>query len=144
MSGSPAALKVAPIERARERIDAWRVAGERVVLASGVFELLEVAHVRRLAAARTPGTRLVVVVLGDRATAARLGPGRPVVGERDRALLVAALRPVDLVIVSEEPDAVAAALRTEAGMPDVERVDAEPADAAAALIEQVRRRHGGA
>lgn len=143
MSGSRAELKVAPVEQARERIDAWRAAGGRVVLARGVFELLEVGHVRALAAARAQGSRLVVVVLGDRAAAARFGPGRPVVGALDRALLVAALRPVDLVIVSEEPDGVAAALRMEGEPLDLERADSAPAGAGRALIEQVRQRHGG-
>jgi bifunctional ADP-heptose synthase (sugar kinase/adenylyltransferase) len=41
-------------------------------------------------------------VNGDRSTAASKGAGRPVVGQGDRAALVAALRGVDRVVIFEE------------------------------------------
>jgi rfaE bifunctional protein nucleotidyltransferase chain/domain len=86
-----------------ETVAAWRVAGERVVLANGVFDLLHVGHARYLAGARSLGTRLVVAVNGDRSSAASKGAGRPVLGVGDRAALVAALRGVDRVVIFEEP-----------------------------------------
>jgi rfaE bifunctional protein nucleotidyltransferase chain/domain len=100
---------------ARERIAAWRAAGERVVLANGVFDLLHVGHVRYLAGARALGTRLVVAVNGDAATAALKGAGRPVLTAEDRARALAAFRAVDLVVIFEEPsaDAVLAELRPD-------------------------------
>jgi len=78
---------------------AWRVAGERVVLANGVFDLLHVGHVRYLAGARALGTRLIVAVNGDGSAARLKGPGHPVMGAADRARLVSALRGVDAVVV---------------------------------------------
>ena len=97
------------------RVAAWRAAGDRVVLANGVFDLLHVGHVRYLESARALGQRLVVAVNGDRSTAAAKGNGRPVVGERDRAALVASLRAVDLVLCFDEPtvDAVLRALKPD-------------------------------
>ncbi len=91
----------------------WRAAGERVVLCNGVFDLLHVGHVRYLAEARALGSRLVVAVNGDRSAAALKGPGRPVLHAHDRAVMVAALRGVDLVAVFEEPtvEALLAELR---------------------------------
>lgn len=83
-------------------VRAWNEAGATVVLANGIFDVLHVGHVRYLAGAAQLGTRLVVAVNGD-VTAAAKGPGRPVVGEADRARLVAAVRGVDLVTVFEEP-----------------------------------------
>ena len=88
---------------ARERAAAWRAAGEKVVLATGVFDLLDVRHARHLAAARALGSRLIVGVYGDDAAARLEGPGRPVVAASDRARLVASLRSSDLVVVLEEP-----------------------------------------
>jgi rfaE bifunctional protein nucleotidyltransferase chain/domain len=85
--------------RAAER---WRAAGERVVLANGVFDLLHVGHARYLAAARALGDRMLVAVNGDASAAALKGAGRPVVPATDRALLVAALRGVDGVVIFEE------------------------------------------
>jgi rfaE bifunctional protein nucleotidyltransferase chain/domain len=82
---------------------AWRAAGDRIVLANGVFDLLHVGHVRYLAGARALGTRLIVAVNGDRSTARLKGPGHPVMPAADRARLVAALRGVDAVVVFDEP-----------------------------------------
>jgi D-glycero-beta-D-manno-heptose 1-phosphate adenylyltransferase len=83
--------------------DAWRSAGDRVVLANGVFDLLHVGHARYLSAARALGTRLIVALNGDRSSAASKESGRPVVRERDRAALVAALRGVDAVVIFDDP-----------------------------------------
>jgi rfaE bifunctional protein nucleotidyltransferase chain/domain len=80
----------------------WRAAGERVVLANGVFDLLHVGHARYLAAARALGDRLLVAVNGDVSAAALKGPGRPVVPATDRAAVVAALCGVDGVVIFEE------------------------------------------
>jgi rfaE bifunctional protein nucleotidyltransferase chain/domain len=109
MSPEPEPVPITARERvvdrgtAIERVRAWRTAGERVVLANGVFDLLHVGHARYLAGARALGTRLIVAVNGDRSSAAQKGPGRPVVPEGDRAALVAALRGVDRVLIFEEP-----------------------------------------
>lgn len=97
-----AAAKVVPRAQAAHQAAVWRAAGERVVLANGVFDLLHVGHARYLADARTLGDRLVVAVNGDRSAAALKGAGRPVLAATDRAALVAALRGVDLVTVFEE------------------------------------------
>lgn len=105
MSGR-AADRVLSRATAIERVGQWRADGEKVVLANGIFDLLHVGHVRYLAGARAAGDRLVVAVNSDRSAAAAKGPGRPVVGERDRGALVAALRGVDAVVIFDEPDVV--------------------------------------
>ena len=76
---------------------------ERVVFTNGCFEILHAGHVATLTAARRLGDALVVGVNSD-ASARKLakGRGRPFVGERDRALLVAAVESVDAVCVFEE------------------------------------------
>jgi rfaE bifunctional protein nucleotidyltransferase chain/domain len=108
-----AAERVVARDQARATVDAWRAAGMRVVLANGVFDLLHVGHARYLNAARALGDRLVVAVNGDASAAAHKGPGRPVMGVRDRTALIAALRAVDLVVTFDEPtvDALLAELR---------------------------------
>jgi len=103
MTREPAAARIVERARAAREAAGWREAGERVVLANGVFDLLHVGHVRYLAAAAALGTRLVVAVNGDRSTAAAKGRGRPVLPETDRAALVAALRGVDRVVVFDDP-----------------------------------------
>ncbi|MBI1798075.1 MAG: adenylyltransferase/cytidyltransferase family protein [Candidatus Eisenbacteria bacterium] len=95
--------RIVDLETAIQRVTAWREAGETVVLANGVFDILHVGHPRYLAGSRALGTRLVVGINGDRSAATHKGAGRPVVRAGDRAALVAALAGVDLVVIFEEP-----------------------------------------
>lgn len=84
-------------------VAADRAAGRTVAFANGCFDLLHVGHVRYLQAASAEADRLVVAINDDRSVAALKGAGRPILGERDRAELVAALRGVDYVIIFPEP-----------------------------------------
>jgi D-glycero-beta-D-manno-heptose 1-phosphate adenylyltransferase len=81
-----------------------REKGKRIVFANGCFDLLHAGHTRYLTGARAEGDLLVVGVNGDSGVQALKGPGRPVLNERARALLVAALRVVDYVIIFPEPN----------------------------------------
>ncbi len=104
-----------------ERKDLPRIAkelreqGKKIVLANGCFDILHVGHVRYLAGARAEGDALVVGVNADAGVSGLKGPGRPVLNERARALLVAALREVDYVVIFPEPnvDALLADLRPD-------------------------------
>jgi rfaE bifunctional protein nucleotidyltransferase chain/domain len=107
----------------------WKRAGERVVLANGVFDLLHVGHARYLIGARTLGERLIVAVNGDRSAARQKGAGRPVQGAAERARLVAALSCVDRVVVFDEPtvDALLEALTPDVHAKGTDyRVDTVP------------------
>jgi rfaE bifunctional protein nucleotidyltransferase chain/domain len=81
-----------------------RAAGRRVVLANGCFDLLHVGHVRYLADARARGDLLVVAINTDASVRRIKGAGRPVTPEAERAELLLALRPVDHVVLFDEPD----------------------------------------
>jgi rfaE bifunctional protein nucleotidyltransferase chain/domain len=94
--------KVLTREQLVERIAADRRAELRIAFANGCFDLLHVGHIRYLQAAAAEADRLVVAV-NDDVTAARKGPGRPILAAADRAELVAALRGVDYVTVFSEP-----------------------------------------
>ena len=72
------------------------------MFANGCFDILHAGHVRYLAGARAEGDVLFVGVNGDSGVQGLKGPGRPVLQERARALLVAALRVVDYVIIFPE------------------------------------------
>jgi D-glycero-beta-D-manno-heptose 1-phosphate adenylyltransferase len=78
--------------------------GQRVVLANGVFDTLHVGHARYLAAAKAEGDLLVVAVNSDSSVRVLKGPGRPILDEQARAVLVAALRAVDHVVIFSEPN----------------------------------------
>jgi rfaE bifunctional protein nucleotidyltransferase chain/domain len=76
----------------------------RVVLANGCFDPLHVGHVRYLEGARECGDFLVVALNNDSSTRALKGEDRPVVGEADRARVLAGVRAVDAVLLFGEPD----------------------------------------
>ena len=83
----------------RLRLAAARQAGHRVAFANGHFDLLHVGHLRYLEASRREGDLLVVGLNNDDSVARLKGPGRPVVPAAERAELLAALEPVDYVVV---------------------------------------------
>jgi rfaE bifunctional protein nucleotidyltransferase chain/domain len=73
--------------------------GEKIVLTSGTFDLLHVGHLRYLEAVKALGDIVVVLLSGDDRIKARKGPTRPIIPERDRALMLDALRLVDYVFI---------------------------------------------
>jgi rfaE bifunctional protein nucleotidyltransferase chain/domain len=85
------------------RLAAARAAGARVVLANGCFDVLHAGHVRYLKGAKALGDLLVVGINSDEQVTRLKGAGRPILGESDRAELVAALEAVDLVTIFSEP-----------------------------------------
>lgn len=73
----------------------------KIVLASGVFDLLHLGHVRFLEEAKRAGGRnaeLVVIVARDRVVEAHKGE-KPIVPENQRCALVASLKVVDCAIL---------------------------------------------
>ena len=85
-------------------LDEHRRSSRKIVFANGVFDLLHVGHVRYLEAARAEGDLLVVGMNSDSSTRKLKGPGRPILTERARATLVAALKSVNYVVIFDELD----------------------------------------
>src|SRR5258707_6426312 len=81
-----------------------KLPGQPIVLANGIFDTLHVGHARYLAGAKAEGEILVVAVNSDSSARLLKGPGRPILDEQARALLVAAIRTVDYVVIFPEPN----------------------------------------
>ena len=73
-----------------------------VVFTNGCFDLLHPGHVQYLHEARLLGDALVVGVNTDASVRRLKGEGRPLVGERERAFVLAALASVDAVTLFDE------------------------------------------
>jgi rfaE bifunctional protein nucleotidyltransferase chain/domain len=93
---------VLSLSRLAARLAALAADGRRIAFANGHFDLLHVGHLRYLRAAKGEADVLVVAINGDASVARLKGPGRPLVPAAERAELVAALEPVDFVVVFEE------------------------------------------
>lgn len=92
-----------------------RARGGTVVATGGCFDLLHAGHVELLQSARTLGDCLVVCLNSDGSVRRLKGPGRPVLGEADRARVLLALGCVDTVAVFDEdtPEVVLDRLRPD-------------------------------
>ncbi len=148
------------LKAALERRAALRQAGKTLVFTNGHFDLLHVGHLDYLEKARALGDALFVGLNGDASTRRLKGRGRPLVPANERARLLAALRPVDAVIIFEADTAadLLRALQPEIyakggdyahkALPErptveqyggrVELIDYLPGHSTSALIDQIR------
>jgi len=78
--------------------------GKKVVFTNGCFDILHVGHVRYLRKAKSQGDVLVIGLNTDRSVREIKGEKRPVVPEKERAEILAALEFVDYVVLFDEPD----------------------------------------
>lgn len=102
MSQNKLSAKIQSIEQATETIKNWSDQ-EKIVFTNGVFDLIHPGHVLYLEEAKCLGTRLIVGLNSDD-SAKRLGKGsnRPINDENSRALVIAALESVDLVVLFDQ------------------------------------------
>jgi rfaE bifunctional protein nucleotidyltransferase chain/domain len=98
-AGAPETKLLTPDEMLKARSSLKRD-GFRCVLALGCFDVLHVGHIDFLQFARAQGDRLIVGVASDAVVRHSKGGMRPIVPERDRALLVASLSMVDYVVIN--------------------------------------------
>jgi D-beta-D-heptose 7-phosphate kinase/D-beta-D-heptose 1-phosphate adenosyltransferase len=96
--------KIGSLDEVRRAVEEARRQGKTVALAHGGFDVLRVGDVRRLQRAKAEADLLVVGVSGDESVRRLEGEGRPILPSQDRALLVAALRAVDHVVLFEDHD----------------------------------------
>jgi rfaE bifunctional protein nucleotidyltransferase chain/domain len=74
----------------------------RVVFTNGCFDLLHPGHIRCLEQARELGDVLIVGLNSDASVKQLKGEGRPLLPERERAEILAALECVDAVVIFDE------------------------------------------
>ena len=96
------AEKILSREALLARVADWRANGETVVFTNGCFDLLHVGHVTLMEDCRRFGSKVVLGLNTDASVRRLKGPSRPVVGERDRARVMAALGAVDAVTLFDE------------------------------------------
>ena len=88
----------------RAERDRLHAEGKTLVFTNGCFDILHRGHVTYLAFARAQGDALCVGLNSDASVRRAKGPSRPVVGQEDRAVVLAALRSVDYVVVFDEDE----------------------------------------
>ncbi len=95
--------KVRELDSLLPELKRRRAAGEKVAFTNGCYDILHVGHVSTFAFCRNHADIVVVGVNSDDSVR-RLGKGedRPIVGQEDRARVIAALADVDYVVVFDD------------------------------------------
>jgi D-beta-D-heptose 7-phosphate kinase / D-beta-D-heptose 1-phosphate adenosyltransferase len=108
--------KICTLDALAVHVNERRRLGQKIVLTNGCFDLLHAGHVEYLQEAAGLGDCLIVAINSDESIR-RLnkGPERPVIGEKHRATMLAALEAVDYVMVFDEatPHALLERLRPD-------------------------------
>lgn len=96
--------KIVPLAELATIVAGLRSQGKRIVTTNGAFDILHVGHARALQQAKSFGDVLIVGVNADSSVKQYKSDKRPVIGEQDRAELLAALACVDYVTIFAETD----------------------------------------
>jgi len=94
-------LTVARMLKARRKL---RAQGRKLVFTNGCFDILHAGHVDYLTFARKQGDALVIGLNSDSSVRKIKGKTRPLVGQMDRARVLAALEAVDYVVIFNETE----------------------------------------
>jgi rfaE bifunctional protein nucleotidyltransferase chain/domain len=95
--------KIIELNDAKRMLAMWRMKGDKIVFTNGCFDILHKGHVTYLAQAAQEGTRLVIGLNTDASVREQgKGENRPINDQDARALVIAALGFVDLVLFFEE------------------------------------------
>jgi D-beta-D-heptose 7-phosphate kinase/D-beta-D-heptose 1-phosphate adenosyltransferase len=94
--------KILDRRQAAARVAAWKANGDSIVFTNGCFDLLHLGHITLIEEARREGARLVVAINSDESVRRLKGSGRPLIGQAERARILAAMAAVDAVTIFDE------------------------------------------
>jgi len=96
--------KVMAVGSLKKKLAVYRRQKKTIVFTNGCFDILHWGHVSYLETAKKNDTRVLVIGLNSDASVRSLAKGveRPIVPQKERALLLAALTCVDHVVIFNE------------------------------------------
>ena len=94
--------KIVNLQQAIEIRTRWKQGGEKVVFTNGCFDILHPGHVLYLTEAREMGDHMILGLNTDASVQRLKGPSRPIQSENDRAIVVAGLWAIDLIVLFDE------------------------------------------
>jgi len=86
----------------RKKLEELRKKGKKIAFTNGCFDILHVGHVRYLREARKTADALVLALNSDSSVRSIKGEKRPLINEKERAEILAALEFVDFVTIFKE------------------------------------------
>ncbi|PIQ82098.1 MAG: D-glycero-beta-D-manno-heptose 1-phosphate adenylyltransferase [Candidatus Omnitrophica bacterium CG11_big_fil_rev_8_21_14_0_20_64_10] len=93
---------VLTLKKMAAEVKRLRRSGKTIAFTNGCFDLLHVGHLDLLERIKAKADRLIIGINSDASVRRLKGRGRPVLPVRERARMLAALKPVDYVVVFSE------------------------------------------
>ncbi len=94
--------KIKSREEAIAIVKDWDKEGQKIAFTNGCFDIVHRGHIDYLSKAKDLGTKLVLGLNTDNSVRRLKGENRPVVDEMSRAILLAAMQFIDLVVFFDE------------------------------------------
>jgi rfaE bifunctional protein nucleotidyltransferase chain/domain len=95
--------KILTLPDLQKKLAQWRLLSKTIVFTNGCFDILHAGHIASFTEAAKHGDILIVGVNADASVKGLKGKNRPVNDENSRAIVLAALAMVDVVIIFSEP-----------------------------------------
>ncbi len=86
----------------RNKLEVLRKKGKKIAFTNGCFDILHVGHVRYLREAKKTADVLVLALNSDSSVRSIKGEKRPLINEKERAEILAALEFINFVTIFEE------------------------------------------
>src|SRR5437764_3647670 len=84
------------------QVNRWRMISKTISFTNGCFDILHPGHIASLSEAAREADFLIVGLNSDESANRLKGPGRPVMHQQSRALMLAGLVMVDAIVIFEE------------------------------------------
>lgn len=94
--------KILEREALRKKLESLRKKGKKIAFTNGCFDILHVGHVRYLREAKKTADVLVLALNSDSSVRSIKGEKRPLMTEKERAEVLAALEFIDFVTIFPE------------------------------------------
>src|SRR5580704_3026242 len=94
--------KIKSLNQIKKIADTAKAKGSVIVTTNGCFDILHVGHVHNLKKAKSHGDILIVGINSDASVRRYKGKSRPIVPQRERAEVLAALGAVDYVFIFDD------------------------------------------
>ncbi len=91
--------KIQSWEQAAQTVKRWKEEGHKVGFTNGCYDLLHPGHLFSIGQTRSFCDRLIIGLNSDASVSASKGPNRPVHDEETRALVLASMQDVDIVVM---------------------------------------------
>ena len=94
--------KVYNLDTLTNQVERWKATGNKVVFTNGCFDIIHRGHIEVLALTADLGDKFIIGLNSDQSIQKIKGEGRPIINEKSRAILLAALSFVDAIVLFSE------------------------------------------